>query len=205
MNFPRSLYISFAIHALLFGSALAFAQYGEGLLGQGRDVITVTLTEKGGRGEAERSHAVSALNESVPPRAQAAEVHASDASIDVQKQEQKVINEDKDGNRDSSGSAYVHTELMGRPGLPEPEAQRMIREAIERAKRYPRFARERGIEGIVHVRFRISPSGSVDGVEVVKTSGHEILDEATVRTVYRAGPMPPVKGWIEVPVGYVLK
>jgi protein TonB len=81
----------------------------------------------------------------------------------------------------------------------------VIVSSIERVKSYPRLARERGIEGVVHLRFRVRPQGEVDRVEVVRSSGYEILDTASVRTVYRAAPMPYVSGWIEVPIAYVLK
>jgi len=57
----------------------------------------------------------------------------------------------------------------------------------------------------VHLRFRVRPQGEVDRVEIVRSSGYEILDTASVRTVYRAAPMPYVSGWIEVPISYVLK
>ena len=81
----------------------------------------------------------------------------------------------------------------------------MISSAIERSKSYPRMARERGIQGVVRLRFTVRPQGYVDRVEIVKSSGSEVLDSASVRTVYRAGPMPYVSGWVEVPIAYVLK
>jgi TonB family protein len=77
--------------------------------------------------------------------------------------------------------------------------------AIERAKNYPRFARERGIEGTVLVRFRVLPNGEIEKVDIIKSSGSDILDTASVSTVYRAAPMPYVNGWVEVPMSYVLK
>jgi protein TonB len=90
-------------------------------------------------------------------------------------------------------------------GLVSSEQWARIVFLIERVKNYPRFARERGIEGVVHVRFRLRPQGEVDRVEIVKSSGSEILDESSIRTVYRAAPMPYVNGWVEVPIAYVLK
>ncbi len=81
----------------------------------------------------------------------------------------------------------------------------MLQSAIEKAKSYPRLARERGIEGVVLVRFRVLPSGEVQEVNIAKSSGAAILDEASVRTVQRAAPMPYVSGWIEVPMVYELK
>jgi protein TonB len=80
-----------------------------------------------------------------------------------------------------------------------------LQSAIEKAKTYPRFARERGIEGTVLVRFKVLPTGDIETVNVVKSSGAQILDDASVRTVYRAAPMPFVNGWVEVPMVYELK
>ena len=77
--------------------------------------------------------------------------------------------------------------------------------SIERVKSYPRLARERGIEGVVRLRFRVRPQGGVERVEIVRSSGSEILDTASVSTLYRAGPMPYVNGWVEVPIAYVLR
>jgi protein TonB len=85
------------------------------------------------------------------------------------------------------------------------EQWQRLHAALEKAKTYPRFARERGIEGSVLVRFKVLPSGDVETVNIVRSSGVEILDEASVRTVYRAAPMPYVSGWVEVPMSYVLK
>jgi len=85
------------------------------------------------------------------------------------------------------------------------EQWQRLHSALESAKTYPRLARERGIEGTVLVRFKVLPSGDIDGVNVVKSSGAAVLDEASVKTVYRAAPMPYVKGWVEVPMVYELK
>lgn len=90
-------------------------------------------------------------------------------------------------------------------GLVTTEQWAVIESAIERSKAYPRMARERGIQGVVHVRFKLKPSGEIDRVEIVKSSGYDILDSASIRTLYRVGPLPYVNGWVEVPMAYVLK
>ena len=97
------------------------------------------------------------------------------------------------GRTGGSQSGVASTEYLG------------LVEAIERVKKYPRLARERGMEGVVRLRFMLNPSGGVDAVEVVKSSGYEILDSASVSAVYRAAPMPYVNGWVEMPMRYVLK
>jgi protein TonB len=81
----------------------------------------------------------------------------------------------------------------------------VIISSLERVKTYPRMARERGIQGVVRVRFKLRPAGDVETVEIVKSSGYDVLDTASIQTVYRAAPMPYVSGWVEVPMAYVLK
>jgi TonB family protein len=55
-----------------------------------------------------------------------------------------------------------------------------------------------GIEGKATLRFQIKPNGKVDSVEVVESSGSEILDEASRETVQRAAPLPFKEGWLKV-------
>ncbi len=81
----------------------------------------------------------------------------------------------------------------------------LIAASIERTKNYPRLARERGIEGMVRLRFRLTSSGAVEKLEIVQSSGSEILDSASIGAVYRAAPLPYVSGWVEMPMKYVLK
>jgi len=69
---------------------------------------------------------------------------------------------------------------------------------IEKAKRYPRMARKMGTEGQAAVRFRIKPDGKVEGVELMESSGSEILDQASLETVQRAAPLPYKEGWLKV-------
>jgi TonB family protein len=104
-----------------------------------------------------------------------------------------------------TGGGAAGSDSGARFGLIPAEQWAVIESQIERSKNYPRMARERGIQGMVHVRFKVSPSGDVEKVEIVKSSGYAILDAASVKTVYRAAPMPYVNGWVEVPMAYVLK
>ena len=46
--------------------------------------------------------------------------------------------------------------------------------------RYPRRARQRGIEGEILLRIKVNAKGRSSGIEVLKSSGHDILDEAAV-------------------------
>lgn len=67
----------------------------------------------------------------------------------------------------------------------------MVRTKIERAKFYPRWARERGFEGVVGVRFVILPDGKVDDVKVVRPCHCEILNRAACEAIKKASPFNP--------------
>jgi len=73
---------------------------------------------------------------------------------------------------------------------------------IEAAKRYPRTARRMGIEGTTVVRFKLKPGGQVETVEVVESSGSDILDEASLKTVREAAPLPYKEGWLKVGIAF---
>jgi protein TonB len=80
----------------------------------------------------------------------------------------------------------------------------VVRRRIEAAKRYPDDARREGVQGSVTVRFRVRPDGHVEAVEVARSSGSRELDEASLETIRRAAPYPPLKGWVQVPLAYTL-
>jgi len=79
----------------------------------------------------------------------------------------------------------------------------LIMRKIEAAKRYPKVARKMGIEGTAVVRFKLKPEGKVEAVEIVESSGSEILDKASLETVLDAAPLPYKEGWLKV--GIVFK
>ncbi len=81
---------------------------------------------------------------------------------------------------------------------------RLIRRQIEQAKTYPDAARRGRIQGTVELRFRIATDGSVEAMEILRSSGSQILDEASERTIRRAAPYPPVRGWVRLPLSYRL-
>jgi len=81
---------------------------------------------------------------------------------------------------------------------------RTIRRQIERVWAYPDDARRDGLQGTVELRFRIASDGSLETVEVVRSSGHAPLDAAAIEALRRAGPYPPFGGWVRYPFTYRL-
>lgn len=81
---------------------------------------------------------------------------------------------------------------------------RTIRRQIERVWTYPETARQDGLQGRVELRFRIAADGSAESVEILRSSGHAILDDAAITAVRRAGPYPSYGGPIRYPFTYRL-
>ncbi|MBI2080280.1 MAG: energy transducer TonB, partial [candidate division NC10 bacterium] len=55
------------------------------------------------------------------------------------------------------------------------------------------------------VRFRVAPDGAVAAAEVVGSSGSPLLDAASLETIRRAAPLPPIAGWLRVRISYGLR
>jgi TonB family protein len=222
MTFQRSLFISIFIHLLVFGSAIAFAQYARGALRGHRDVMMVSLVGpgSGSQGRAAQGHreAKSDSRPDVIPGTASPSIQPEPPAHRQSAMEEASLPMIQENNGTGTGDAGDVGARQGQMGAGAPgsdsgaqfglipaEQWAVIESQIERSKNYPRMARERGIQGMVHVRFKVRPSGDVEKVEIVKSSGYAILDAASVKTVYRAAPMPYVNGWVEVPMAYVLK
>ena len=46
--------------------------------------------------------------------------------------------------------------------------------------------------------------GSAESVEILRSSGHAVLDDDLTQTVRRAGPYPLYSGWVRLPFTYRL-
>jgi protein TonB len=62
---------------------------------------------------------------------------------------------------------------------------------VQRNMRYPPAAQRTNIQGRPIVRFTLARNGSLLSVELTKSCGHSMLDDAAVATVKRAAPFPP--------------
>jgi TonB family protein len=208
MNLKKALILSFATHLLLCGAAVAFgllARGGGALSGDIRLVSLVGVGKIGPMSAKRNRHEPAPVPQEVlldPVSSTLSLMNADDHDRSDEERPRNIQDSaDAASGETASGVGVPH----GGIGLVSPEEWQLIQAAIERAKSYPRLARERGIQGVVHVRFRVREGGAVDDVHVVRSSGSAILDSASVKTVYRASPMPRVKGWVEVPIAYVLK
>lgn len=86
------------------------------------------------------------------------------------------------------------------PGLAaghDPKARRreadyfaLISAHLNRRKTYPAEARKARQQGVVTVRFTVDRKGLVSDVAIKRSSGHKLLDQATVDLVHRVAPLP---------------
>jgi protein TonB len=85
-------------------------------------------------------------------------------------------------------------------------------ERIHQKKYYPRKARRRREEGTVLVAFVIDRSGRLSDIRVTRSSGHDSLDKAAIKTLKKISPfreLPPELGvghWeLAVPIAFELR
>lgn len=87
----------------------------------------------------------------------------------------------------------------------------LVRQEIDKHKRYPLLAKRRSLKGSVRLKFVILRNGRAKDIQVVQSSGYNILNEAALEAVKKANPFPPFPEEmeeslliIEVPVNFEL-
>ncbi|MCB1956550.1 MAG: energy transducer TonB [Rhodocyclaceae bacterium] len=102
------------------------------------------------------------------------------------------------------------------PPRPDPRLLERYGDALSQRfaseQSYPRLAAMRGWEGEVLLRLTIARTGGLRSVQVLRSSGHEVLDKHAIALVEGSGQLPkPPKGFddedleITVPVRYRLR
>lgn len=83
---------------------------------------------------------------------------------------------------------------------------------LNRKKSYPAEAKKARQQGVVAVRFTVGRTGEVSGIAVKRSSGHDLLDAATLELVRRVAPLPAfpasmkqATATITVPIEYSLR
>jgi TonB family protein len=62
---------------------------------------------------------------------------------------------------------------------------------LERAKHYPKSAKQRGAKGVAVIGFVLDGFGRVASVSLLRSSGEPALDAESAALVNRAAPFPP--------------
>lgn len=104
----------------------------------------------------------------------------------------------KEGVTEEGGGGFRLTPLNA------PEIQYIsyfasIKRKIELVWQYPYDAAVHGIQGDLQIDFVIGRSGKVEGIELVRGSGHKILDDEAVRSIRKASPFDPIPAEYKIP------
>ncbi len=67
-----------------------------------------------------------------------------------------------------------------------------LKEKIERVWQYPLQAAQRGIFGDLYIRFTIDKKGKLVNIELLRTSGYRMLDDAAIQALKDAQPFWPL-------------
>lgn len=83
---------------------------------------------------------------------------------------------------------------------------------LNRRKVYPPEARKARQQGVVTVRFTVDRNGGVSGASIKRSSGHDILDRATLDLLQRVAPLPRMPSGMQrqsitlsLPIDYSLR
>lgn len=106
-------------------------------------------------------------------------------------------------------AANQRTAGMGFGSVSPAKWQSRLMAHLERRKRYPSGARQRGEQGTAYVRFRIDDAGNVLSASLARSSGFPELDNEVVEMVRRASPFPApptgVNKTITAPVRFTVR
>ncbi|MBU1087590.1 MAG: energy transducer TonB [Candidatus Omnitrophica bacterium] len=70
--------------------------------------------------------------------------------------------------------------------------QDMIKQRIEKFRRYPLRAQRNQTQGMVDLKFSVFANGAAGSVQISRSSGSEMLDTEALNTIQRASPFLPI-------------
>src|SRR3990172_516454 len=74
-----------------------------------------------------------------------------------------------------------------------------IKRKIELVWQYPYEAAAAGIQGELTLDFVIARSGTVNSIELIRSSGSKILDDEAIRSIRKAAPFDPIPAQYKIP------
>jgi len=126
----------------------------------------------------------------------------------------------KSENKSKGQSKTASIEPRGSETIGQPEASGTVGHSTELAypdynhnpkPKYPKVARKRGYEGEVKLKVFVLANGKVGKIEIIRPSGHEILDQSALKAVRDWVFVPgkengkEISSWVTVPITFQLK
>ena len=131
--------------------------------------------------------------------------------VEVVEQEEEPVIETAAVPEIQSIDAYIVEDMADEPPAPEPLPIEMAVPTYREEPVYPRLARRRGYEGTVILKVLVGVDGSVADLEILESSGHDILDRTAEKSVRKWMFEPwkkgdePIEMWGQVVVRFQLK
>lgn len=94
-----------------------------------------------------------------------------------------------DGEEDADEVFFIVEEMPTFQGKSLGQFRRYLQKKIE----YPEEAKKQQIEGRAFVQFVVNPQGQVEQVKVVRSSGHQVLDNEAIRVIKNSPGWEPGK------------
>lgn len=82
-------------------------------------------------------------------------------------------------------------------GLPNAEYFALVQQKIGGFLFYPQEARLKGWEGVVALKLTIARNGDLKALDIAKSSGYPLIDEAAMSAVRNASPYPSLENYLE--------
>jgi len=105
-------------------------------------------------------------------------------------------------NQTESSGLATAGEGLDSSGATSPSTLALIRKQIYQNKIIPTIGDDTNPAGSVKLGFQITPTGQVEALQVLKSSGSNILDQAALKSVQRAAPLPYFKNPIAIELEY---
>jgi TonB family protein len=213
MNIKKNIILSITIHVLFIVCAFGLSAKGAAIFNKGTNYLVVSLyadAENKTSAHGKNFSSIKEINDPVGTTIAFNEkaremVNMIDPSS--QKESQDFHGSSEQINNMSRG---YHGQINGISAETNSAAYNsnlntvygFIRNAIEKAKKYPLIAKKKMIHGTVVAEFSINPSGFPENMVVKKSSGSEILDAAAMKTIIKAAPFPYAEKRIEIPIKF---
>lgn len=165
-----SLAIAFAVHILIITIVNFLVARGpKPLLLDTKNTINLQIGNSGIGGTSKKSSMARArpvLSSQAGPT-----TNSIDKSRDASENSKSLGSDNENGNVPGSGNGNAQTYDFDNSAV-------SYKEPV-----YPRMAIKRELQGSVRIRVKVSPEGKPTNTEILKSSGHEILDKAALEAV----------------------
>jgi protein TonB len=126
------------------------------------------------------------------------------AKAPIQKAHKKPEPQKKDATKLQAREATVSLDRMSDDDVQYRSYLGHLRSKIGAVWEYPSAAREKGLNGVVTVRFTIALNGNLKALTIKKESSHRLLDNEALRTIRAAAPFLPFPSEFSIETLHVL-